>query len=70
MLTRVNDLDESLLDFYGKLDIAISLKAEGIPKEDQEKIAFYTSRDTVNMATDPTTPGRRKILELLRQMYE
>ena len=70
MLNRSNDLEESLLAFYGKLDITISLKAEGIPKEDLEKIAFYTSRDAVNMATDPTTPSRRKILELLQEMYD
>jgi aldehyde:ferredoxin oxidoreductase len=69
MLTRVNDLENSLLDFYGKLDIKVSLKAEGIPREDLEKIAFYTSRDAVNMATDPTTPGRQRILELLEGMY-
>ena len=70
MLNRSNDLEESLLTFYGKLDIPISLKAEGFPKEDLEKIAFYTSRDAVNMATDPTTPSRRKILELLQEMYD
>lgn len=70
MLTRVNDLEEALLDFYGKLDIQVSLKAEGIPREDLKKIAFFTSRDAVNMATDPTTPGRRKILELLEGMYD
>ena len=69
MLARVNDLEEGLLDFYGKLDIQVSLKAEGIPREDLEKIAFFTSRDAVNMATDPTTPSRRKILELLEEMY-
>ena len=70
MLTRVNDLEEGLLDFYGKLDIKVSLKDEGIPREDLEKIAFFTSRDAVNMATDPTTPGRRRILELLEEMYD
>jgi hypothetical protein len=70
MLTRVNDLEESLLDIYGKLDIKVSLKAEGIPRGDLEKIAFFTSRDAVNMATDPTTPGRRRILVLLEGMYD
>jgi len=70
MLSRSNDLEESLLSFYEKLDIRISLKGEGIPKEDLEKIAFFTSRDAVNMATDPTTPGRRKILELLEEMVD
>jgi hypothetical protein len=48
----------------------VSLKAEGIPLADLEKIAFFTSRDAVNMATDPTTPSRRKILELLQEMYD
>ena len=70
LLNRPNDLEESLLEFYRKLDIPISLKAEGISREDLKKIAFYTSRDAVNMATDPTTPSRRKILELLQEMYE
>jgi aldehyde:ferredoxin oxidoreductase len=70
MLNRSNDLEESLLSFYEKLDIRISLKAEGIPKEDLEKIAFFTSRDAVNMATDPTTPSRRRLLELLEAMYD
>ena len=70
MLNRSNDLEESLLAFYGKLDILISLKAEGIPKEGLEKIVFYASRDAVNMATDPTTPSRRKILELLQEIYD
>ena len=51
-------------------DISVSLKALGIPKEDLKKIAFYTSRDAVNMATDPTTPSRQKILELLEEIYE
>jgi hypothetical protein len=45
------------------------LKAHGIPREALKEIAFYASRDAVNMATDPTTPGRRKVLELLEGMY-
>jgi alcohol dehydrogenase class IV len=70
MLHRSNDLKESLPAFYGKLDIPFSLKADGIPKEGLEKIVFCASRDAVNMATDPTTPSRRKILELLQEMDE
>jgi alcohol dehydrogenase class IV len=50
-----------LLDFYGKLDIKVSLRDEGIRREELEEIACFTSRDAVNMATDPTTPGRRKV---------
>lgn len=70
LLSRSNDLEESLLEFYGKLDIPISLKAHGIPKDDLKKIAFYTSRDAVNMATDPTSLSEQKILELLHEIYE
>lgn len=70
LLNRSNDLEAGLLEFYRQLDIPISLKALGIPKEDLKKIAFYTTRDAVNMATDPTTPSREKILELLEEIYE
>ena len=70
LLNRSNDLEEGLLEFYRKLDIPISLKALGIPKDDLKKIAFYTSRDAVNMATDPTSISQQKILELLQEIYE
>jgi len=70
LINRSNDLEESLLDLYGKLDISISLKAHGILKENLDEIAFYTSRDAVNMATDPTSPSRQRILELLLEMYD
>jgi aldehyde:ferredoxin oxidoreductase len=70
LLNRSNDLEEGLLEFYNKLDIPISLKALGIPKDDLKKIAFYTSRDAVNMATDPTSISQQKILELLLEIYE
>jgi len=70
LLNRSNDLEEGLLQFYRKLDIPISLKALGIPKEDLRKIAFYTSRDAVNMATDPTSVSQQKILGLLQEIYE
>jgi alcohol dehydrogenase class IV len=70
LLNRSNDLEESLFEFYRKLDISVSLKAFGIPKDDLKKIAFYASRDAVNMATDPTSISERKILELLLEIYE
>ena len=70
LLNRSNDLEESLLEFYRRLDIPISLKAHGIPKEDLKKIAFDASRDAVNMATDPTSISEQKILELLLEIYE
>jgi alcohol dehydrogenase class IV len=70
LLNRSNDLEEGLLEFYRRLDVSISLKALGIPKEDLKKIAFYTSRDAVNMATDPTSLSEQKILALLQEIYE
>jgi choline dehydrogenase len=70
LLNRSNDLEEGLLEFYKRLDIPISLKALGIPKDDLKKIAFYASRDAVNMATDPTSISEQKILELLQEIYE
>ncbi len=70
LIDRSNDLEESLLTLYRKLDIPIALKAYGIQKENLDEIAFYTSRDAVNMATDPTSPSRRRILELLIEMYD
>jgi len=70
LLNRSNDLEESLLELYRKVGIPISLKAHGIPKDDLKKIAFYASRDAVNMATDPASPSQQKILELLMEIYE
>jgi len=70
LLNRSNDLEESLLALYRKLDVSISLKALGITREDLKKIAFYVTRDAVNMATDPTTPGEGEILQLLEEIYE
>ena len=70
LMNRSNDLEESLLHLYKELDISISLKAHGIAKEALKEIAFYTSRDAVNMATDPTSPSQQKILELLTEIYE
>lgn len=70
LLHRSNDLEEGLLALYRKLDVSISLKALGIPRDDLKKIAFYASRDAVNMATDPTTPSEGKILKLLEEIYE
>ena len=70
LLNRSNDLEESLLEFYRKLDIPISLKAHGIRKDDLKKIAFYTSRDAVNMATNPRSITQQRILEFLLEIYE
>ena len=70
LLSHSDDLEGSLLEFYRKLDIPLRLKTQGISKDDLKKIAFYTSRDAINMATDPTSISQQKILELLLEIYE
>jgi alcohol dehydrogenase class IV len=69
LLNHKDDLEHSLLELYARLDFIPSLQAEGIPKQALKEIAFYSSRDAVNMATDPTTPSRQELLKLLEGMY-
>jgi len=69
LLNRSRDLEEGLLKLYKNLYITMSLDALGIPKEDLKKIAFYTSRDAVNMATDPASISEQKIFKLLQEIY-
>ncbi|HQK99758.1 MAG TPA: iron-containing alcohol dehydrogenase [Smithellaceae bacterium] len=70
LINRSDDLEAALRRLYGELNIDLKLKNYGLKKEDLKEIAFYTSRDAVNMATDPTSPGQSKILEILTAMYE
>ncbi len=70
LINRASDLEQSLRWLYGELNIDLKLKSHGIKKEALKEIAFYTSRDAVNMATDPTSPSQSRILELLTAMYE
>lgn len=70
LIDRSEDLEHSLRSLYAQLGISLSLKAQGIPREALPEIAFATSRDAVNMATDPTAPNQKKILTLLIEMYE
>ncbi|MDD4092910.1 MAG: iron-containing alcohol dehydrogenase, partial [Smithellaceae bacterium] len=70
LINRSDDLETSLRRLYTELQIDLRLKSYGISREALKEIAFYTSRDAVNMATDPTSPGQSRILELLTAMYE
>ena len=70
LINRSSDLEISPRWLYGELGIDQRLKSHGITKDALKEIAFYTSRDAVNMATDPTSPSQSKILELLTAMYE
>jgi len=70
LINRSDDLETALRRLYTELQIDLRLKSYGISREALREIAFYTSRDAVNMATDPTSPGQSRILELLSAMYE
>lgn len=70
LINRSDDLESALRWLYTELNVDLRLKSYGIPREALKEIAFYTSRDAVNMATDPTSPSQQMILELLTQMYE
>jgi len=70
LINRSDDLEDSLRYLYGELGVSLKLKEQGVPRESLREIAFYTSRDAVNMATDPTTPSEAQLLKLLEGMYE
>ena len=70
LINRSDDLEGALRRLYTELQIDLRLKSYGISREALKEIAFYTSRDAVNMATDPTSPGQSKILEMLTSLYE
>ncbi len=70
LINRTDDLEGALRWLYSELNIDLRLKSQGITKEALKEIAFYTSRDAVNMATDPTSPSQQRILEVLTSMYK
>ena len=68
-LDRSDDLEGSLLKLYRDMDISTNLSELGVLEKDLKKIAFYASKDAVNMATNPTPISERRILELLEGLY-
>jgi aldehyde:ferredoxin oxidoreductase len=70
MLGRTTDLEEALLDLYKAAGLNATLKGNNIPKADIPKIAFYTFRDAVNIATNPAKLTEKKLRELLEGLYE
>ncbi|MBU2551026.1 MAG: iron-containing alcohol dehydrogenase [Proteobacteria bacterium] len=69
-LDRSDDLEKAVLALLGDLNIPTSLKHYGIPREDLKKIAFFTNKDVVNMATNPAVIGERGLMELLESVYD
>ncbi|MCJ7773407.1 MAG: iron-containing alcohol dehydrogenase [Desulfobacterales bacterium] len=68
-LNRNTDLENALNEFYKTLNISASLKDHGIPQPELKELAFYTYRDAVNMATNPTALSENNVLRLLDEMY-
>lgn len=69
LLNRSDGLEEALRRLYQDLDLDFRLSSHGIKQDDLKAIAFYASRDAVNMATDPASPTRSRILEILTRLY-
>jgi aldehyde:ferredoxin oxidoreductase len=69
MLNRSTDLEKALLKFYKELNISPRLRDMGVSEGDLEKIAFYSSRDAVNIATNPASISESGILKTLKEWY-
>ncbi len=68
-LNRSTDLEKALLKLYKELNISTRLRDVGISEKDLKKIAFFASRDAVNIATNPTPINERGILKILKEWY-
>jgi aldehyde:ferredoxin oxidoreductase len=69
MLNKSADLEKALLKFYKELNISTRLRDMGVSEGDLEKIAFYSSRDAVNIATNPASISGSGILKTLKEWY-
>jgi aldehyde:ferredoxin oxidoreductase len=69
-LDRSDDLEKVLLKLYGDLNISTRLKDLGVLEKDLKKIAFYASKDVVNLATNPSPISQDRILEVLKECYQ
>ena len=68
-LDRSEDLEKALVKLYKGLNIPTRLRDFEIPEEDLKKIAFETSNDVVNLASNPSLVDESRILEVLRGCY-
>ncbi len=69
-LDRSADLETALVKFYKDLNMPCTLKDLEIPKKDLGKIAFETSRDAANIASNPLPVEESRILEVLKECYQ
>jgi len=68
-LDQSDDLENALVKLYGDLNIPTRLRDLGVSEEDLKSIAFYASKDVVNIATNPSAISQHRILELLKGFY-
>ncbi len=68
-LDRSDDLETGLVKLYKELNVPSRLRDFEIPKGDLKTIAFETSRDAANLASNPMTVSESGILEVLRDYY-
>ncbi len=69
-LDRSDDLETALVRLYDDLEVPSKLKDFEIPQEDLKGIAFETSRDAANLASNPSPLTQSQILEVLKQCYQ
>ena len=68
-LDRSDDLETGLVKLYKELNVPSRLRDFEIPKGDLKTIAFETSKDAANLASNPMTVSESGILEVLRVYY-
>ena len=68
-LDRSDDLETALVGFYKDLNVPSRLRDFEIPERDLKKIAFETSKDAANLASNPSSVSESRILEVLKECY-
>jgi len=68
-LDRSDDLEAALKRLYDDLNMPTRFSALGIPEAALGKIAFETTKDVVNLASNPIPLDEPGILELLKEFY-
>ncbi|GAJ13643.1 unnamed protein product, partial [marine sediment metagenome] len=63
------DLEVALVELYNDLKVPMRLRDLGILEIDLEGIAFETSKDVANLASNPVPMSQRQILKLLKDFY-
>ncbi len=68
-LNRSDDLKAALVRLYNDLNMPTRLRDLDIPEADLGKIAFETTKEVANLASNPIQLDERQILDLLKEFY-